>query len=528
MVYLPNEIWLKIAGYFGPPLDLCTRESETVEEHDRIVQQTLVNLCLISKQLHAIFQPRLYRSFIKNDRFGARSRLFKPDSEWQHKYYQRGEQHPIRKATRLEKFIRTLIHRPDLAVSVERLRIGWYVEDSALDRTIQKIYRRLPLHGKFARTFVDALKKFPGFEQMSAKTRRLWLKELRDGEERAEVALLLIILPNLRFVRIESKRGNLGKYIQELRDALLDPGPKLWTVECGRGMLWKRPVKIQSQPQQRPQVLKALVSLSVWSNCDSGGSLGQCLNVLSLPSLTSFDARGLVQWYETLRLESSISFSSLQDLKLVHCKFSGAAIQDLLTECTKLRSLILNSEFAFDPDDEEMPILGATVFAALQNLAGSLQRLTLVMPDYYIELDLDLSLFDRLRSLEVEQHLLISYQGHELMHMNLPTSIQQLIIRRTTMLIKPSLVSFFDTFIPTPKFPDLTSMKLYTLGQAFDGVEDEWIDFHIRAQQHHVGFEWEGEPDRNYEWYWHFASDSEEGLDSEHVQSDDEDSDNDD
>jgi len=137
MVYLPNEIWLKVAGYFNPPLDLCTRES-TVEEHDRIVQQTLVNLCLVSKQLRAIFQPRLYRSFIKNDRFDARSRLLKPDSEWQHKYYQRGEQDPIRKATRLEKFMRTLIHRPDLAVSVERLRIGWYLEDSALDRTIQE------------------------------------------------------------------------------------------------------------------------------------------------------------------------------------------------------------------------------------------------------------------------------------------------------------------------------------------------------------------------------------------------------
>jgi len=363
---------------------------------------------------------------------------------------------------------------------------------------------------------------------MSAKTRRLWLKELRDGDERAEVALLLIMLPNLRFLRIESKRGNLGKYVQELHDTLLDLRPTSWTVECGGGMLWKRPVKIQSQSQQRPQVLKALESLSVWSNCDSEGSLERCMNVILLPSLTSFYARGLVQWHKMLRLEPSISFSSLQDLKLVHCKLSGSAIQDILTECTELRSLTLNSEFAFDPDDDEMPNLRATVFAALQNLAGSLERLTMMMPDYYIVSDLDLSSFDRLRYLEVEQYLLISYQGHDLMHRNLPTSIQQLVIRRTTMLIKPSLVTFFDTFVPTPKFPDLTSMKLYTLSQVFDGVEDEFIDFHIRAQQHHVGFDWEGEPDRNYEWYWHIDFDSEEGLDSEHVQSEEEHSDNDD
>ena len=293
-------------------------------------------------------------------------------------------------------------------------------------------------------------------------------------------------------------------------------------------MLWKRPVKIQSQSQQPPQILKALESLSVWSTCDSEGSLGRCVSVISLPSLTSFDARGLEQRHDPLRLRSSISFSSLQNLKLVHCKLSGSAIQGLLTECTKLRSLTLNSEFAFDPDDDEVPILRATVFAALQSLAGSLECLTMMMPDYCTDLDLDLSSFVRLRYLEVDQHLLIFYPGNVLMQKNLPRSIQQLVIRRTTILIKPSLVSFLDTFVPTPEFPHLATLKLCTLSQDVDKLEEELVSLHVRAQQHRIGFEWEGELDRNYEWFWHTDFDSEQGLDSEHVQSEEEHSDNDD
>jgi hypothetical protein len=57
MVHFPDEIWSNVAGYFNPLTDLCTSESETVQEHDRVIQQTLFNICLVSKKLCAILQP---------------------------------------------------------------------------------------------------------------------------------------------------------------------------------------------------------------------------------------------------------------------------------------------------------------------------------------------------------------------------------------------------------------------------------------------------------------------------------------
>ncbi|KAH0281977.1 hypothetical protein M436DRAFT_39764 [Aureobasidium namibiae CBS 147.97] len=529
MVYLPNEIWLKVAGYFYPPLDLCTRESETVKEHDRVVQRTLISLCLVSKQLRAIFQPRLSGSFTKYSRSNARNLLLESDSEWRHKYYQCSEQNFIRKTTRLEYFLRTLIERPDLAVMVEQLRIGWFVEDSALEGKIQKLYERLSLHGTLASTFVDTLRTFQGFERMSIETRRSWLKDLRSGEEQAEVALLLVILPSLRFLRIESRRGDLTKYVRELHDALVGPRPTSWTIVSGEGMLRKRRDSIQSQSQLPPQILKALESLNVWSNCHGEGSLERCVDLLSLPSLTSIDARGLEQWHKELWPwpKPNIDLTSLQNLTLVHCRLSGSAITDLLTKCTGLRSLTLNSQFAFNPE-EEAPFLGTTVYTALQNLAGTLERLTMMVPEYITDPDLDLTSFKNLRHLEVDQHLLLYNQGQANMHKNLPTSIQQLVVRRTSMLIKPSLEAIFNTFEPTPDFPNLAALKLFTLYEGPDKLEEDLIGLRIRAQQLSVGFEWEGEPGHNYSEFWHVDSDSEEDLASEHFHSDEENSDDDD
>jgi hypothetical protein len=368
---------------------------------------------------------------------------------------------------------------------------------------------------------------------MSVQIRRAWLEDLRNGEEPAEVALLLTMLPRLRCLRVESRRGDLGMYAQELYDALqlLDPSPISWTIESREGKLWKRPVKLQSQSQQPLQILTTLESLIIWSNCDGVRSLQRGVDLLSLPSLTSFNGRGLEQWNDVLRFKPGTTFASLQHLTLVHCKLSGSAIEDLLSECTRLRSLTLNSEWAMDPD-EGMPILKATVFTAIQYLADSLERLTMMMPEYYTGSYLDLSIFQRLRYLEADQHLLfpnqwlLPNQGYVHMHKNLPTSIQQLVIRRTTTLIKPNLESLFDTFDPTtPKFPDLSALRLYTLRHEHDELEKNLIGFRVRAEQCRVDFDWEGEPEHNYWSFWEDQpdSESEEDLDSERGDSDSED-----
>jgi hypothetical protein len=514
MVHLPDEIWLKVAEYIDPPAQRCTCECEAGRERNKVVEQNLINLCLVSKQLRAVFQPLLYRSFVKFSRSCAQHRLLTSDSEWLHKYYQQDEKtfRTIRKVTRLEKFLRTLIHRPDLAAMIKQLHVGWFVEDSSLPVHLRKLYDRLPLHDTLASTFVSALRIFPGFERMCIQSRRSWLAALREGEEGAEVALLLILLPNLRFLHIESKTGDLGQYVQELHDILLGPGPTSWTIKSTGGMLVQHPVDVESQIQQPPQMLKALESLSVWSNSAGIRSLQGCTDLFSLPSLSLFEARGLDQ-FGALQLEPQISFTSLQHLTLTHCKLRGPAIQALLTRCTRLESLVLDSEYAFNPNASP-PSLDAGCLTALQSSAGTLERLTLLMPEYEIESVLDVSSFEKLRFLELNQSFFSHSQGQAHLHKSLPTSIQHLIIRKTTIWIKPRLESFFDTFAQHD-FPNLTVLELYAEEDKYEELKKELIGFHTRAQQYGIDFEVEEEPAYNHWWYWMSDSDSEGDSDDD-------------
>jgi hypothetical protein len=470
----------------------------------------------VSKQLRAVFQPLLHRSFVKFSRSCAQHRLLTSDSEWLHKYYQQDEKtfRTIRKATRLEKFLRTLIHRPDLAAMIKQLHVGWFVEDSSLPVHLRKLYDRLPLHDTLASTFVSALRTFPGFGRMCVESRRSWLAALREGEEGAEVALLLILLPNIRFLHIESKTGDLGQFVQELHDILLGPGPTSWTIKSTGGMLVQHPVEVESQIQQPPQMLKALESLSVWSNGAGIRSLQSCTDLFSLPSLSLFEARGLDQ-FGALQLEPQISFTSLQHLTLTHCKLRGPAIQALLTRCTRLESLVLDSEYAFNPNASP-PTLDAGCLTALQSSASTLERITLLMPEYEMESVLDVSSFEKLRFLELNQSFFFSHSlGQAHLHKSLPTSIQHLIIRKTTIWIKPRLESFFDTFGQTPEFPNLTVLELYAEEDEYDELKRELIVFHTRAQQCGIDFEFEEEPEYNHWWYWMSDSDSEGDSDSE-------------
>jgi hypothetical protein len=274
-------------------------------------------------------------------------------------------------------------------------------------------------------------------------------------------------------------------------------------------------LRLDLSQSQQPQILKTLESLNIWSGCEDTRSLQRCIDLLSLTSLSSFDARGLGQWYDELRFEPETTFTSLLNLTLVHCKLSGSVIQDLFTKYTTLRTLTINSEFAL-ASDEIMPILRTTVFAALKNLAGTLERLTMMMPDYFTNSCLDVSAFGRLRYLEADQHLLLHNQGHAHLHDNLPVGLQQLVIRRTTTSIEPSLESFFDTFVPTPRFTGLSGLRLYTLRHEHDELKEErLIGFKIRAQQYRVNFEWAAEPAHSYQEFWEPNSDSEPDSDSE-------------
>ncbi|KAH0359654.1 hypothetical protein KCU65_g9839, partial [Aureobasidium melanogenum] len=525
MVHLPNEIWLEVASNLDLPA--CASEDETVDEHDKIVQQTLVSLCLVSKQLRTIFQPCLYRSFVKYSRLPARTRLLTADSEWLHKYYQRDERtfRTTRKQTRLENFILTMIHRPDLAFMVEQLRVGSFNQTSSLPVHFQKLYERLPLSETIFKTLEKALRTFPGFERLPQWIRRLWLQSLQDGEEEAEVALLLVLLPNLHSLHINSPYGDLGRFVEQLCDVANGPGPRSWTLKSAYGQLRKYPAEMQSRPQQLSQIFAALRSFSVWTTPGGTGSLQRCIKSLSLPLLTSFEANGLEADHKPL--ETTPNLASLQHLKLVHCKISGLNLEILLGRCTRLQSLEINSEFAFDPE-MEMPMISAQFLDNLQKSAGTLERLVPLTPEYYYRAPPDLSSFEKLRYLEIDFGFLSFNLGPPYIHDSLPISLRELTLRRVDLRTKPHLKELFDTFSPVPRFPVLSTLRLYALEYDYDDIKEDLIEMNERAQQCHLEYIFEKEPDHNHWWFWWATEpDSDSELDSERVQSEDEDEDED-
>ncbi|KAK6002803.1 hypothetical protein QM012_001553 [Aureobasidium pullulans] len=263
MVHFPNEIWLEVAGYLKLPTDVCTRKHERASEDERVKQQTLLSSCLVSKQLRAVFQPQLYRNFVKYRRPAAKARLLEPDSEWQHRYYQQDERsfRAVRKRTRLEKFLTTVVQRPDLAAMVEQLRIGLCSDHIALPRYLQPLYEKIPPGEVISITLVDALRSFKGFGRLHNRFRRFWEEALRDGDEGAEAALLLTLLPNLLSLRLESDTGDINIFVQELYNTILDARPKSWTLATDQGVLRKHPINLQLSLQQPPEILPVLTSL---------------------------------------------------------------------------------------------------------------------------------------------------------------------------------------------------------------------------------------------------------------------------
>lgn len=236
MVHFPNEIWLGVAKCLKLPTDVRTRKNEAASKDEKLTQQTLLSLCLVSKQLRAVFQPQLYCNFVKHQRPPAKDRLLKFDSEWQHKYYQQDERsfRATRKQTKLECFLITIIRRPDLAAMVEQLRIGSITGNNSLPMCLEWLYESVPLPKAVSSAFVDSLRSFKGFDRLRNHFRRSWEENLWNGNEGSEVALLLTLLPSLRSLRFDSRSYSYDfEYFMEgLFNAALDPSMKSWTLKA--------------------------------------------------------------------------------------------------------------------------------------------------------------------------------------------------------------------------------------------------------------------------------------------------------
>ncbi|KAG9550364.1 hypothetical protein KCU71_g15002, partial [Aureobasidium melanogenum] len=511
MVHFPNEIWLGVANYLKLPTDVCSRKSEALDKDEKVTQQAIVNLCLVSKQLRAVFQPQLYRNFIKHQRPSAKDRLLKSDSEWLHNYYQQDERsfRAIRKQTRLENFLVTIIQRPDLAAMVEQLRVGSYSDDVTLPRYLQQLYEKVPLHKTTSCMLVDTLRCFKGFDRLRNHFRKSWEESLREGGEGAEVALLLTLLPNLLSLRLESTTGSINYFVQELYNAILGPQPKSWTLVPVQGVLRKHPSQVQSISQQQPEILPVLTTLSVWSYGGFQIPMQNWESLLPLPHLETVRGRGL-NIYRTSR-QPRPGLASLQHLQLIRCEFTDSGLQTLLENCTGLRSLEVNTKFAFDPwDSGTIPI-----HTMLAPIAGTLEHLTLRMPEYEASVPLDLRSFKKLRHLQVDMDFLISFTAAPELHERLSKRTEKLIIRRAHTGIKPHLEKLLDTFTTTRQFSSFLVIKLYALDDDYEELRTELEHSRKRAQGFKLALKIKEERNQNHSWWWCGDPESDSELDSD-------------
>ncbi|KAG9664180.1 hypothetical protein KCU95_g18855, partial [Aureobasidium melanogenum] len=508
MVHFPNEIWLGVANYLRLPTDVCTRRNETPSEDEKINQQAIISLCLVSKQLRAIFQPQLYCNFVKHEESIAQHQLLNSDSERQHKHHQQDERNSRAacEQSRLENFLFTIIHRPDLAAMVEQLRIGLFAPGDT--------HKKVSLDKSTSRAFVAALRSFEGFDSLRKHFRRSWKKSLKNGDEGAEVALLPTLLPNLCSLRFDSETGGLDYFVKMLLKTTLGSSLKSSTLKSAKRLSHERSVGLQSRLDQSPRILRSLKSLDVWSFDGYIKSLASCVGLLSQPTITSFHGRGLCVYGSLLSIQPEINFTSLLHLQLIRCKLDGEGLESVLKRCTKLQSLEINTKFAYNPDTmSRIPITNKHL-SPLQNITNTLERLKIMLHDDYTGVSLDLRSFNKLHYLHVDMALLeTTGHGPAFMHELLPESIEKVTIRRAHLWTQ-DLDELLDAMISNRRFPTLSSLKIYTLGWSHEHVQEELDFIQERARALQLHFQVEEDPSRRYSFTWgHDNPDSDSDLD---------------
>jgi hypothetical protein len=446
MVALPNEILLEIVKYY-PPITSFQDPDDILEEYN-IVKNTLTSLCLVSKVWRNIAQPLLYRTYIKTEKTDpgidhdeyneAKIEAMEaqgmdiatiPEEEFEYTDY--------RKPIPLEMFIRTMIERPDLAEQVECLSISNYWDENA-DRG----YGRTDVNKALGEAMLNASLKVPPQKtpwewRYPSEWQEDWRNELREGDEVAEVALLMVLLPNIRFLDLGTSSETYGTYIQDLWRQLLGSQSKK-TMEL-YGMEMEVHVDFLSQTET-PLILSRLEAFNARtdnSTYENAPNIDIVEEVLTIPSLKNFYCWGLQQlWSENLCLP----LAHLKEVYLDDCRVSEDALLCIIYSCKQLESLnVIFSEWSRWTDVR----LGKPFLIALAQRNETLRRLTLLLPPFfkqrshrlYVTAPFDLRRLTNLETLSIDYDIVSSErdsrpaeddQHNPKFPRNLPKSIQQL------------------------------------------------------------------------------------------------------
>ncbi|CAC9890188.1 unnamed protein product [Aureobasidium pullulans] len=188
MARLPDEILLEIARHLSDKYDeRSSRDEDDVKE----IKHTLLDLCMTSMLFRTVAQPALHSCYERtsddlNPYDGSDLLPATNDCEF-------------RRCTRTESFIKTLIHRPDLAASVKSMKLDAFQDN---DQTYSLNTTHLPLDPVTTDLLVESTHRIPPpppelFRQWASRDRHLDL-EVDTGFRSQSLTTPLGIFPNLR------------------------------------------------------------------------------------------------------------------------------------------------------------------------------------------------------------------------------------------------------------------------------------------------------------------------------------------
>ncbi|TIA23919.1 hypothetical protein D6C80_00464 [Aureobasidium pullulans] len=421
MVNLPKEILLEVVRNY--PTFTRLRHPDDVLEQYNLVKNTLASLCLVSKSWRDIAQPLLYRAYIKTEKNDPNQDEDEYDEAKIDAMEERGEDTSEltdeemgftgqRKPIQLEKFIRTMIERPDLAAEVECLSISNYWDE------IASIERR------FGRTDVNAAL---GEMMVEASKRR---DDLREGDEVAEVALLMFLLPNIRWLDLGTSSADYGIHVQDIWRQLLGSQSKAKVEHHGQEQEIEADFLSQTG---NPAILSRLEYFSARTDSflyKDAPTINTVSEILTIPSLKSFYGFGLQEehWSYNVRLP----LGHLKELFFNDCRVSEEVLITLVDSCEQLESL----DVAFSYYTDEIS-LSAWFIYALARRKETLKELTLFLLDecdsrsrreLFINAPFDLRRLANLDTLSIDYDILFQERHPDNVKFphNLPESIERL------------------------------------------------------------------------------------------------------
>ncbi|THX18081.1 hypothetical protein D6D13_00375 [Aureobasidium pullulans] len=384
MVNLPNEILLEVVRNY--PTFTRLRHPDDVLEQYNLVKNTLASLCLVSKSWRDIAQPLLYRAYIKTEKNDPNQDEDEYDAAKIDAMEERGEDTSEltdeemgftgqRKPIQLEKFIRTMIERPDLAAEVECLSISNYWDEIA---SIERRFGRTDVNAALGEMMVEASKRVPPQEikwnWRSSEWQESWRDDLREGDEVAEVALLMFLLPNIRWLDLGTSSADYGIQVQDIWRQLLGSQSKAKVEHHGQEQEIEADFLSQTG---NPAILSRLEYFSARADSflyKDAPTINTVSEILTIPSLKSFYGFGLQEehWSYNVRLP----LGHLKELFFNECRVSEEVLITLVDSCEQLESL----DVAFSYYTDEIS-LSARFIYALARCKETLKELTLFLPD---------------------------------------------------------------------------------------------------------------------------------------------------